>query len=201
MFSKIRIAIPLALALSLGASTVAFAAPPADAPAHAAHEGRHHGHGARGPSLFVRASQLSSLSQAQRSQIQDMIRDEQAQKDAVKASRGKVMSAVADQVERGGAINKAALAPLLKSDADVRIAAALKNQALRQQLHTLLTAAQVQEVSGGKDFAKTTRSETEIRAHVTKHDDKRLERLEKSVGSMSPEARTKLAERLRAHAR
>ncbi len=200
MFSKIRIAIPLALALTLGGSSLAFAAPAADVPAHAAHGGARHGHGARGPNLFQRASQLPSLSNAQRSQIQDMIREEQAQRDAVRASRAKVMAAVAGQVEKG-AIDRGALTPLLKSDTDVRVAAAMKGQALRTQLHTLLTAAQVQEVSGGKDFGKTTKSESEIRSKVEKHDDKRLEHLEKQVPSMTPESRTKLAELLRRHAR
>jgi len=162
---------------------------------HDAHQGHH--------ALVTRALGLSSLSNAQRAQVEALAQEEKTMHMSVHAARGKVMTTLAGQVERG-AIDRNALAPALKEETDAIVAARLRERSIAERLHTVLTAKQCEEVGGGKDFlpsGKPQEPEATIRAKAEAHAGHIVDRIEKKLAGpspLSPEERARIAAHLRA---
>jgi Spy/CpxP family protein refolding chaperone len=186
----------LCLGLSLGVS--AFASPDAADAASQTSNGHRHGHHPH-ESYVHRALALTSLSAAQRSQIEALAQEQHGQFATVKASRARVLTALASQVERG-TIDRSALAPAVKDETDAMVANRLRTRSIDERLHTVLTAAQCSEVGGGKDFLGPAKDPTEVRTNVERFASRGIDRLEKKLPSMTAEQKTSLASRLRARA-
>lgn len=199
-----------AFSLTLATSGPAFAS---DAPRDEQHDPHNaHGHGHRAghehhANAVTRALALTSLTNAQRAQVESLAREEQATRAPLHAARNKMKLALAAQVERG-AIDRSALAPVIKEQTDAVVAAHLRARAIGERLHTILTAKQCEEVGGGKDFlpqAQVQPAEAEIRAKAQARLRAKaqaraghmVDTIEKKVSSASPEERARIAEHLR----
>ena len=187
--------------LILGTAGSAYAAkngrPTAAAGAHKAHGkgGQHDRHGHRA-NVFTKAQALTSLSAAQKTQVDQLATENRTDHESLKAPRAKVMATVAAQVEKG-AIDRAALRPALAEQTTAMVAAKLRKRAREEKLHTVLTAAQCAEVGGGQDFLGPKPTEADIRAKADAHGTKFLDRLEKKVAKMTPAERAAKAAALR----
>jgi Spy/CpxP family protein refolding chaperone len=155
-----------------------------------------HGHHAN---VFTKAQQLTSLSAAQKAQVDQLANENKADRDTLKAPRAKVMTAVAAQIDKG-AIDRAALRPALADQTNALVAAKLRKRAREEKLHTVLTAAQCAEVGGGQDFLGPKPVEAELRTKADAHSTRFLDRLEKKVPSMTPAERAAKAAALRTRA-
>ncbi len=188
-------------ALVVGTAGSAYAAPNGRAPAaageHKAHgKGGQHGHKAN---VFTKAQQLTSLSAAQKSQVDQLATENKTDHESLKATRAKVMTALAGQIDKG-AIDRAALRPALADQTNALVAAKLRHRAREEKLHTVLTAAQCAEVGGGQDFLGPKPVEADVRAKADAHSTKLLDRLEKKVPTMTPAERSAKAAALRTRA-
>lgn len=191
-------------ALALGTVGTAYAAPngrvPAAAGEHKAHgkggQRGQHGHKAN---VFTKAQQLTSLSAAQKSQVDQLAAENKTDRESLKAPRAKVMTALAGQIDKGS-IDRAALRPALADQTNALVLAKLRHRAREEKLHTVLTAAQCAEVGGGQDFLGPKPVEAEIRAKADGRSTKLLDRLEKKVQAMTPAERTAKAAALRTRA-
>jgi Spy/CpxP family protein refolding chaperone len=191
-------------ALALGTVGTAYAAPNGRAPAaageHKAHgKGGHRGQHGHKANVFTKAQQLTSLSAAQKSQVDQLAAENKADRETLKAPRAKVMSALAGQIDKG-AIDRAALRPALADQTNALVAAKLRHRAREEKLHTVLTAAQCAEVGGGQDFLGAKPVEADIRAKADARSNKLLDRLEKKVPTMTPAERSAKAAALRTRA-
>ena len=122
-----------------------------------------------------------------------------ARADAIDAARAKAMTTLAGQVDRG-AIDRAALAPVLKEEENAIVAARLREHSILERLHAVLTAKQVEEVGGGKDFLRPAKTEAEVRAKTEEHMNGRIDHLAKKLPTASAEERANIAAKLRARA-
>ena len=162
------------------------------------HGREHRGHHARGD-VAKRALTLTSLSSAQRVQVEALAQEEQTARVPAHAARAKVLTAQAGQVDRG-AIDRAALGPALKEETDAITAARLRERSIAERLHVVLTAAQCSELGGGKDFLGPAPTEADVRARAERHAARRIDGLEKKVSTKSADERTHLAAKLRERA-
>jgi Spy/CpxP family protein refolding chaperone len=191
-------------ALALGTVGTAYAAPDGRAPAAAGEHKAHGKGGQRGQhghkaNVFTKAQQLTSLSAAQKAQVDQLAAENKTDRESLKAPRAKVMTALAGQIDKG-AIDRAALRPALVDQTNALVAAKLRHRAREEKLHTVLTAAQCAEVGGGQDFLGAKPVEADIRTKADARSTKLLDRLEKKVPTMTPAERTAKAAALRTRA-
>jgi hypothetical protein len=201
--------LPMALSVSSLLGALVLAAPATalagtDTPAAADAAGhRHHHHrgasGTRQSDLLDRALALPSLSNGQRSVIESLAAEQKASRASARPAHAKVMSTLAGQVEKG-AIDRAALAPSLKQEADATVASRLRARSIEERLHAALTAAQCAELGGGKDFLGPARSEADIRTMAERRESRMVDHLEKKLPTMGTEQRANMAAKLRARA-
>jgi Spy/CpxP family protein refolding chaperone len=142
----------LAGALTLGAGGVALAQQGAPAAPAAQPEGgpRHHGHH---KGLLGQALKLSSLSDAQRTQIRNLMQTRRSAEAPVKQADAKLLTDLAAQVEQAS-IDKQALTPDLQSRDGAASAAHSVDRQTLQQLHDLLTPAQRGELVDAVEASK-----------------------------------------------
>jgi Spy/CpxP family protein refolding chaperone len=130
----------LAGAVTLGAGGVALAqqaapaAPAAQADGAPRHRGHHEG-------LLGQALKLSSLTDAQRTQVDGLMQTRRAAEAPVKQADAKLLTDLAAQVEQAS-IDKQALAPDVRARDGAASAARSVDRQTIQQLHDLLTPAQ-----------------------------------------------------------
>jgi Spy/CpxP family protein refolding chaperone len=184
-------------AFALGVSSPASAGEEAGVTAEAPH-GHHHERHGQGH-LYARALALPSLNNGQRAQVQALADEARAQHAAMHAVRAKTMEVMAGQVERGS-IDRNATNAALKAETDAVVASRLRERSIEERLHVVLTAAQCNELGGGKDFLRPAHSEAEIREHAEKRAAHQVTRLEEKLPKMSAEERAQMAARMRAHA-
>jgi hypothetical protein len=196
----------LSASVLLGAFVLAgsaFAAPQGRASAAAGEhvlsehnaKGGHHGQGHHA-NVFMKAQQLTSLSAAQKTQVEQLAAENKTDHEALKAPRAKMMTAVAAQIDKG-AIDRASLRPAIADQTNALVAAKLRKRVREEKLHTVLTAAQCAEVGGGQDFLGPKPAEAEIRAKADAHGTRFLDRLEKKLPKMTPAERATKAAALR----